>query len=350
MNTWIDDLSSLCSADRPVVIVTVAAIRGSAPRESGAKMIVTAEETIGTIGGGQLEHQCTRRAVRMLGKDSMPKMQTYPLGSAFGQCCGGVVDILFESIPSGMPDWLRDLAVQHNQREPATLVTHLGEHNHKFVINAGRATVHDPRPPEFVLARVQALQNSLAVAERVGDYFLEAMVVGDFNIAVFGAGHVGTEVVASLSRLDCNVRWIDNRQNFFSEAPRNTRTVETQQPALEVAAMPAGSLFLVMTHSHALDFEICDQILRRGDAAYCGLIGSRSKRRRFEKRFKQLGMQQAMIDTLVCPIGATGIAGKKPAEIAVAVAAELLQAHERVRSKRNPEYPNNVRPLKNKGP
>ena len=100
---------------------------------------------------------------------------------------------------------------------------------------------------------------------------------------------------------------------------------QTAEPALEVAAMPPDSYFLVMTHSHALDFDICDRVLRRGDARYCGLIGSLSKRRRFEKRYRQQGMPQALIDTLVCPIGVDGITGKKPAEIAVSVAAEVLR-------------------------
>ncbi len=66
MNEWIDELTDLCAADEPAVLVTVAGIRGSAPREIGAKMIVTAAETIGTIGGGQLEYQCTRIAVGLL--------------------------------------------------------------------------------------------------------------------------------------------------------------------------------------------------------------------------------------------------------------------------------------------
>ena len=100
-----------------------------------------------------------------------------------------------------------------------------------------------------------------------------------------------------------------------------------------------------MTHSHALDFDVCDRILRRGDARYCGLIGSVSKRRRFEKRFRQQGMPQAVIDTLVCPIGVDGINGKKPAEIAVAVAAEILKIRERGAAAAVRDYPDNVHPI-----
>ena len=109
--------------------------------------------------------------------------------------------------------------------------------------------------------------------------------------------------------------------------------------------MLADSFYLVMTHSHAMDFDICDRILRRGDARYCGLIGSLSKRRRFEKLYRQQGMQQAIIDKLVCPIGVQGISSKKPAEIAVAAAAEILKVHERAAVSVRETFPDNVRPL-----
>jgi len=170
--------------------------------------------------------------------------------------------------------------------------------------------------------------------------------MSDLNIAVFGAGHVGSAVVATLSGLDCNIRWIDSRRNIFRNVPGNVRPIEAAEPALEVAAMPPDSYYLVMTHSHALDFDICDRILRRQDARYCGLIGSLSKRRRFEKRYRQQGMSQELIDALVCPIGVNGISGKKPAEIAVSVAAELLKLRELRAVPAAAEYPENVHPLR----
>jgi xanthine dehydrogenase accessory factor len=112
--------------------------------------------------------------------------------------------------------------------------------------------------------------------------------------------------------------------------------------------MPAGSCYLIMTHSHAIDFEVCDRILRRDDFAYCGLIGSMSKRRRFQKRFLAQDMPQAVLEKLVCPIGVAGIDGKKPAEIAVAASAEVLQAYEKVRRGVDMAYPDNVQFLNKK--
>jgi xanthine dehydrogenase accessory factor len=129
-----------------------------------------------------------------------------------------------------------------------------------------------------------------------------------------------------LSRLDCNIRWVDGRRNIFpAQLPDNVTVVASTNPPQEVAAMPQGTHYLVMTHSHPLDFEICDQVLRREDFTYCGLVGSLSKRRRFERTMRKQGMPESLLERLTCPIGVSGIASKKPADIAVAVAAELLR-------------------------
>ena len=346
MNEWIDELSDLCAAAEPAVLVSVAGVRGSAPRETGAKMIVTQTETIGTIGGGQLEYQCARVAVALLGEEQL-SLRSFPLGSSMGQCCGGVVEILFEPMAGGMPAWLRDLKALYGQREPALLVTGISAKAPiKFVATADRVFGADENEvaPEL-LAQARANLSGGRRPQCVGQAFFEPVVDPDLNIAVFGAGHVGTAVVDTLSSLDCNIRWVDSRRSIFRRVPANVRAVEASEPALEVAAMPPGSFYLVMTHSHALDFDICDRILRRDDVRYCGLIGSLSKRRRFEKRYRQLGIPQESIDSLVCPIGVDGISGKKPAEIAVATATEILKGNEGAAQVAAPAYPDNVHPL-----
>ncbi len=346
MNEWIEELSDLSAAGEPAVLVTVAGIRGSAPREIGAKMIVTRTETIGTIGGGQLEYQSTRIAAGMLDEDTLA-LRSFPLGSAMGQCCGGVVEILFEPVAEGMPAWLRDLRALHGQREPAVIATRISRSAPlKFIVTADDVYGSDDgdASPEMLDRAREVLRDPLKAQRNVQEFY-EPIVMPDLNIAVFGAGHVGTAVVAALSGLDSNIRWVDNRRGIFRNVPGNVRAIESAEPALEVAAMPADSYYLIMTHSHALDFEICDRALRRGDARYCGLIGSVSKRRRFEKRFRQQGMPQAVIDQLVCPIGVDGISGKKPAEIAVSAAAEILRLRERRATVAAADYPDNVHPI-----
>ncbi len=346
MNEWIDELTDLAAAGERAVLVTVAGIRGSAPREIGAKMIVTASETIGTIGGGQLEYQSTRAAVEML-DDQQTTLRSFPLGSSMGQCCGGVVEILFEPVVEGMPGWLRDLAALHGQHEPAIIATRISRSNPaKLIVTATEIFgVAAAQADSSLVSKARQLLADNPVTTRDVQELYDPIVVSDLNIAVFGAGHVGSAVVNALSELDCNIRWIDSRRKMFRKVPANVSAIVASDPALEVAAMPADSFYLVMTHSHAVDFDICDQILQRRDARYCGLIGSLSKRRRFEKRYRQQGMAQSVIDQLICPIGVDGISGKKPAEIAVAAAAEILKVRERAVASVEEEYPDNVHPL-----
>jgi xanthine dehydrogenase accessory factor len=332
MSKWLEDLCDLNNDDERCVVVTVAGVRGSAPREVGAKMIVTGKETIGTIGGGQLEYQCTRIAVGQIqkrGAYSRQRLQRrFPLGTNCGQCCGGVVDVIFERVTSSSTAWLTELKHLYDERCPVVVVTRLGEASGKHLVTQDRCTSFEESaacPEEMIAAARQKIIDNTD-ADLLGDFLMEPVLQSDFNIAVFGAGHVGAAAIDVLSRLDCSIRWIDSRRNIFPEKlPGNVMAVESTHPAQEVAAMPPGTSYLVMTHSHPLDYDICDQALRREDFAYVGLIGSLSKRRRFERSMRKQAMPDALLARLTCPIGVSGIDSKKPADIAIAVAAELLR-------------------------
>jgi len=327
-------LAELADAGESSVLVTVASVRGSAPREVGTKMIVTARETIGTIGGGQLEYQCTRIACEQLKSDSTGAanklMRRFALGANCGQCCGGVVEVMFEQV-SPETAWLHPLDSFHNERLAVVTATSTKEPTNKFLITADSCTAFgsDAHCPEEILASGRAILTGAGEAEAAGGYLLEPIRPNTFTIAVFGAGHVGAATVDVLSRLECSIRWIDSRRNIFpTSLPENVLAVESAVPAREVLAMPPGSWFLIMTHSHPADQEICARVLRREDFAYCGLIGSVSKRRRFERLMRKQGVPGVLLDRLVCPIGVTGVAGRKPVEIAIAVGAEVLQVRD----------------------
>ncbi len=360
MNEWIDDLSEQIGHGNACVLVTVAGVRGSAPREVGAKMLGTERETIGTIGGGQLEYKCTQIAFNTIrNSEDGSHLRKFTLGANCGQCCGGIVEVLFESFCATKPAWLGELLAVYHRREPAIIATIAGrlDATGKYVITAdgncifpAELTVDDELLSEAMRilvqsGRAQRVRTTMS-GDNEQDVLLEPVVSSGLNIAVFGAGHVGAATVNALSSLDGNIRWIDSRRNIFPEhLPRNVQKIESGRPELEVAAMPAGACYLVMTHSHPLDRDIIQQILERDDFSYCGLIGSRSKRHRFEKRLRQQGMAQSRIDKLTCPIGIDGIDGKKPAEIAIAVAAELLQTSEARCRKESAgdDMPDNVR-------
>lgn len=250
----------------PAVVVRIAQARGSAPRGAGTRMLVSAVQAIGTIGGGHLEWKALAAARTMLAAgDPAPRRERYPLGPALGQCCGGVVELEYAL--------LDDSAIA---RWPAS-------------------------PPLM-------------------------------HLQMHGAGHVGHAIATLLATLDVRCDWIDERDDAFPPTttlgtpwPDSIRRLVADGAEGEVAAAPAGASFLVMTHDHALDLRIAEAALRRDDAAFVGVIGSRSKRERFRHRLARRGMDEARIDRMQCPVGVPGIPGKQPEIIALAVVAQLLQ-------------------------
>jgi xanthine dehydrogenase accessory factor len=329
MNDWINDLRRLRDSGEDSAMVSVAGVRGSAPREVGAKMIVTARQTIGSIGGGQLEYRCAKIAFDLLQAElhAPAAMHRFPLGASMGQCCGGVVDVLVERTAAIDPQFIHELLRLHDDRVPFVIATSTTE---KSLVSATDEFPGGLIADHVVAAARQLLENrqgECAVVQQGGNrILLEPVDDSRFDIAVFGAGHVGAAVVQMFAGINCNIRWIDSRRNIFPpQVADNVVPIESSQPGREVAAMPAGSYYLVLTHSHPLDYDICGRILQRGDFAYCGLIGSRSKRRRFEKLMVQQDLPAVTLQRLTCPIGVAGIEGKKPQEIAIAVAAELLK-------------------------
>lgn len=249
---WLNTLTDLENRGIPAVLITIAAVDGSAPREAGTKMVVTPDDSIGTIGGGTLEFRAIEIARHILAGRQGPSLRKFPLGPALGQCCGGHVTLLFE-----------------------------------------------PQRPDL------------------------------FTVALFGAGHVGKAMVQVLSALPCRIRWFDPRPDAFPDhVPPGVEVHVTNTPEREVAGLPDNAWLLVMSHSHALDLGITAKALQENRFAYVGLIGSGTKRARFEKRFRELGLDEARIGHLTCPIGIDGISGKHPGDIAIATAAQILKLRE----------------------
>ena len=341
------------------VMVTVVQVKGSAPREEGAQMLVLDEVQSGSIGGGSLEYDAVLRARAMLneaGNDAYTRLSRTRLEPRYDQCCGGVVVLLFEYFParSGSEikasefeaeiqklDSTKKSYVLINQGSidknlPACRILVSGNSaNNNAVICEG--DLH----PEFAVSAIQQAKKLLSTTadanhycelrERSGNEFWVIRVIRPrhMELTLFGAGHVGQALVQALSAYDCSIRWVDNRANVFPEnVPENTRCITTATPAAEVGGAPPNSYFLVMTHSHSLDYEICDHILARDDFVYLGLIGSRSKALRFSQKFKRQGLNADEINKITCPIGIGGIRNKKASAIAISVAAQLLQLHE----------------------
>ncbi|MGI9301961.1 MAG: xanthine dehydrogenase accessory protein XdhC [Gammaproteobacteria bacterium] len=344
MSDWLSALSELSRTGRAGVLVTVADTRGSTPREVGAKMVVSEDTSVGTVGGGQLEHKSIELARELLHASSKEAnratLRRFPLGPSLGQCCGGVALMLFERIVQPEPGWIERLQSLIGSQEQAVLVTTIDKSAHpdKRIVTANDRNDEPDRPalPDKVseIARGMLDGNGRVELKRLalphGDVsvLFEPVRPKDFHIVLFGAGHVGKSLMAVLAELPCSVTWVDGREELFpATVPANATVVLSDEPEFEVDDAPPGSFFLVMTHSHPLDQAICERVLRRGDFRYCGLIGSRSKRIRFEKRLGARGIEPGTLARMTCPIGINGVAGKRPAEIAIAVAAQLLQVY-----------------------
>jgi len=149
------------------------------------------------------------------------------------------------------------------------------------------------------------------------------------RVFLFGAGHVGRALAPLLATLPLQVEWIDERESAFPDDLPDRVTARGDADAVAVFRdAPSGSLYVVMTHNHPLDFAIAETALARGDAAFVGVIGSESKARRFRLRLEHRGHPEQRIASLHCPIGLRDVPGKQPAEIAVAVAAQLIAVYQ----------------------
>lgn len=148
------------------------------------------------------------------------------------------------------------------------------------------------------------------------------------QIALFGAGHVGRALAPLLASLPCKVRWIDSRESEFPEqVPAGVEKVVNDEVVDEVDALPSGSYFIVMTHNHQLDLELTAAILKRNDFAYFGLIGSRTKRVKFEHRLRERGFASETVQRMRCPMGLAEVKGKLPVEIAISIAGEIIATY-----------------------
>jgi xanthine dehydrogenase accessory factor len=248
------------------VVVSLSQVRGSAPREAGTTMLVSADASIGTIGGGHLEWEVLVLARKALanGTTFVTFTKHFALGPSLGQCCGGAVDVQFESL----------------------------QKHHLTALSLAQAPL--------------------------------------FTLHLFGAGHVGRALVTVLSSLRCDVVWVDEREHEFpASIPERVVCQAVDSPATEVAQGRAGDFYLVMTHSHELDEQIIAAILRRGDAGFIGLIGSATKRARFASRLAQRGLDMASVHCPVGLAAASlqlpTSVGKEPGPIALSIAQALLE-------------------------
>ncbi len=251
------ELIGFLEAHSDVVCVTLERAQGSVPREEGAFMLVSDTALLGTIGGGQLEYMAIDEARGLLASSDEPsRRMDVPLGPEIGQCCGGRVGLALKRMDAG--------------DKRAVLKTE------------------------------------------------KKRIAAQPEVLIFGAGHVGRALARAFLALPVRLKLVDTRAEEIVKAPAGVETFLTPLPEAEVKAASADSVYIVATHEHALDFILASEALARGDAAYVGMIGSKTKRAQFASWAE--GDTQA----LVCPMAAGNKGDSRPEVIAAFVVAEVM--------------------------
>lgn len=302
MTAWLDDLRQ-AAARGPVAMIQIVATEGSAPRGAGTRMLVMAEATLGTIGGGRLEFQAVEQARAILSQPAGTwRVQDYPLGPLLGQCCGGRVRLLIEHVDRSALDWMAQAA------EGRVLVASLKPERVERHIGSGSTAAP-------LSAR----------GERPGPGAVLAEVLGQYRrpVYLFGAGHVGQAIARHAHGLPLRLCWFDTRPVF--DRLEGVTVVPEQAIETCIAEAPEDAAMVILTHDHALDYRLVQLALSRAPMAFVGLIGSATKRARFLSRLEREGVDAEARGRLTCPIGVAGVKGKEPDVIAIATLAQLLQ-------------------------
>jgi xanthine dehydrogenase accessory factor len=270
---WVAAVEALRRERRPGVLVTLVTVRGHAPREAGAKMVVAADATWDSIGGGNLEATAVARARALLADIGdratvEPELMSLALNDKAPvdhgvQCCGGEVTLLLEP-----------LAVV-----PSVAIFGMG--------HVG-----------MELARILARQDV------------------ELHLVDSRAAHVTESALAGVCR----------------DALARVHIHHAPVPELVLGQVPAGTHVVVMTHDHAEDVALCDVALRCSHLGSVGLIGSSAKWARFRVKLAAEGHSAEALTRITTPIGLPDLSGKDPATIAVSVAADLVRTFERERA------------------
>lgn len=301
MTQWVGWLRRL--GVQPCAMISVLAAEGSAPRGAGTRMLVRADGIEGTIGGGQLEYRAVDQARAILGHaPGTWRVQDYPLGPLLGQCCGGRVRLLVERLDPAALDWLHDA-------EPGRML---------------ETVLADGAVRRRVFPRETATRPS-ARGDRPGAGYRVVEPVGERPrpVYLFGAGHVGQAIARHMNGLPLQLAWFDTRPEQGAIDGVTVEDADSIGGCL--AEAPADAAILVLTHDHALDYQLVLAALQRDPVAFVGLIGSSTKIARFRSRLVADGVAAAALDRLTAPIGVAGVIGKEPDVIAIAVLAQLLQ-------------------------
>lgn len=261
MTKYFNGFNNFLNYNKRVIQASIVRTIGSSPRNSDTEMFISETDTLGTIGGGQLEYLVINHSKKMIAENIKKDILKISLGPEIGQCCGGKVEV------SLLEMYEKDKCLALN-----------------------RFDKKDKNLP---------------------------------HVYVMGAGHVGRALTLQLQHLPVRCVLIDSRVDELAKCSADVETRLSAIPEEDIKSAPRGSAYVILTHDHALDFILCGAALDRHDAKYVGMIGSKTKRVKFKKWY-QVNYDNNLIRDFTCPIGNLKNQDKRPSIIASSVAAEVI--------------------------
>jgi xanthine dehydrogenase accessory factor len=261
MTKYFNGFNNFLNYNKRVIQASIVRTIGSSPRNSDTEMFISETDTLGTIGGGQLEYLVINHSKKMIAENIKKDILKISLGPEIGQCCGGKVEV------SLLEMYEKDKCLALN-----------------------RFDKKDKNLP---------------------------------HVYVMGAGHVGRALALQLQHLPVRCVLIDSRVDELAKCSADVETRLSAIPEEDIKSAPRGSAYVILTHDHALDFILCGAALDRHDAKYVGMIGSKTKRVKFKKWY-QVNYDNNLIRDFTCPIGNVKNQDKRPSIIASFVAAEVI--------------------------
>jgi len=261
MTKYSNGFNNFLNYNKRVIQASIVRTIGSSPRNSDTEMFISETDTLGTIGGGQLEYLVINHSKKMLAENIKKDILKISLGPEIGQCCGGKVEV------SLLEMYEKDKCLALN-----------------------RFDKKDKNLP---------------------------------HVYVMGAGHVGRALALQLQHLPVRCVLIDSRVDELAKCSADVETRLSAIPEEDIKSAPRGSAYVILTHDHALDFILCGAALDRHDAKYVGMIGSKTKKVKFKKWY-QVNDDNNLIRDFICPIGNVKNQDKRPSIIASSVTAEVI--------------------------
>lgn len=324
-----------------LVLVTVLASSGSTPRGAGAHMLVGQDGRIaGTIGGGAVEHRAEQVARKVL-EDKASLAQDFVLNKndvqSLGMICGGDVSVFFSYIPPGDKDTLSTIQQAESSfsaNEDLWMLCDL-KRNGRMSLYAPSLGLTDKELPKEIIRQLRRRPQRIQKNHR--DLYTE-QIASAGRVYIFGCGHVGQELEPVLSHLGFRCTVLDDRPEFANRklflTAEEVKCIDFHHISDSVKIQKEDYV-CVMTRGHAFDTIVQAQVIPCRPC-YLGVIGSRTKTAKVRQTLmEEYGFSEEDLNLVTAPIGLP-IQSETPAEIAISIAAQMIQVRADLQTRRNP--------------